>query len=205
MHQRGRYDSPWAGPRGRCSFNAQGLKVIICCARFHHDSVQDMRMGTILGQRTMEALLGTIPGSPTQVEMARNITTPPMRMGLGLRSAMRTAPGAFWDSWADPCSQNVCHVSLVKSCTSSPTLTHLGARASWRSQCPDWTAMGSSLVFVGRCCDAVSASTSFDRGGWRVAAVLFVFCLVPNTTFGRRLCLPVCCSCMGRPLQLSSA
>ena len=32
-----------------------------------------------------------------QVEMARNITTLPMRMGgLGLRSAVRTAPGAFW-------------------------------------------------------------------------------------------------------------
>ena len=56
-------------------------------------------MGTIL---VMEALLGRIPGSSMQVEMARNITTLPMRMGgLGLRSAVRTAPGAFWASWAD--------------------------------------------------------------------------------------------------------
>ena len=34
--------------------------------------------------------------------MAQHITTLPMRMGgLGLRSAMRTAPGAYWASWAD--------------------------------------------------------------------------------------------------------
>ena len=34
--------------------------------------------------------------------MARNITTLPMRVGgLGSRSAVRTAPGAFWASWAD--------------------------------------------------------------------------------------------------------
>ena len=53
-------------------------------------------------QRTMEALLGRIPGSPAQVQMAQHITTLPMRMGgLGLRSAMRTVPGAYWASWAD--------------------------------------------------------------------------------------------------------
>ena len=55
-----------------------------------------------------------------------------------------------------PCSNSVCHVSLVKSCTTSPTLTHPGVWASCRSQCPDWTATGSSLVLVGRCCDEVS-------------------------------------------------
>ena len=34
--------------------------------------------------------------------MARHITTLPMRMGgLGLRSAVRTATGAYWASWAD--------------------------------------------------------------------------------------------------------
>ena len=50
----------------------------------------------------MEALLGRIPGSLTQIAMARHITTLPMRMGgLGLRSAVRTAAGAYWASWAD--------------------------------------------------------------------------------------------------------
>ena len=64
------------------------------CAKYAH--------GHDSGRRTMEALLGRIPGSPMQVKMARNITTPPMRMGgLGLRSALKTAPGAFWASWAD--------------------------------------------------------------------------------------------------------
>ena len=38
----------------------------------------------------------------TQVAMARHITTLPMRMGgLGLRSAVRTAAGVCWASWAD--------------------------------------------------------------------------------------------------------
>ena len=65
------------------------------CAGYAHGHDSGMH-------RTMEALLGRIPGSPMQVEMARNITTLPMRMGgLGLRSAVRTAPGAFWASWAD--------------------------------------------------------------------------------------------------------
>ena len=54
-----------------------------------------------------------------------------------------------------PCSNSVCHVSLVKLCTTSPTLTHPGVWASCRGQCPDWTATGSSLVLVGRCCDEV--------------------------------------------------
>ena len=53
--------------RGRCSSSAQGLDVVICCARFHHDSVQDMRNGHDSGmQRTMEALLGRIPGNPDE-------------------------------------------------------------------------------------------------------------------------------------------
>ena len=50
----------------------------------------------------MEALLGRILGSLTQIAMARHITTLPMRMGgLGLSSAVGTAAGAYWASWAD--------------------------------------------------------------------------------------------------------
>ena len=53
-------------------------------------------------QRAMEVLLGSLPGDDAQVEMARHITTLPLRMGgLGLRSALRMAPAAFWASWAD--------------------------------------------------------------------------------------------------------
>ena len=52
--------------------------------------------------QTMTALLGALPGSQEQIATARDITTLPMRLGgLGLRSAARTGPGAYWASWAD--------------------------------------------------------------------------------------------------------
>ena len=48
---------------------------------------------------TARALLG---GIPQEDEEARQRATLPMRMdGLGLRSAARCAPAAFWASWAD--------------------------------------------------------------------------------------------------------
>ena len=53
-------------------------------------------------QRTMESLLRTLPGDNSQIEMARHITSVPLRMGgLGLRSAQRLALAAYWASWAD--------------------------------------------------------------------------------------------------------
>ena len=49
---------------------------------------------------TAKRLLGHVPAEDE--EEARNISTLPMRMGgLGLRSAERCAPAAFWASWAD--------------------------------------------------------------------------------------------------------
>ena len=87
--------------RGRCSSSAQGLDVIICCARFHHDSVQDMRMGMILG---CSARWKHCWGGSQEAQCRSRwhaTTTLPMMGGLGLRSAVRTAPGAFWASWAD--------------------------------------------------------------------------------------------------------
>ena len=49
-----------------------------------------------------QALLGELPGSAEEVKMARDLATLPMRMGgLGLRSASRTAPAAYWASLAD--------------------------------------------------------------------------------------------------------
>ena len=51
---------------------------------------------------TVEALLGQLPGSLSEIKKAKNLATLPMRKGgLGLRSALRTAPAAFWASWAD--------------------------------------------------------------------------------------------------------
>ena len=52
---------------------------------------------------TAKRLLGHVPAEDE--EEARNISTLPMRMGgLGLRSAERCAPAAFWASWADALS-----------------------------------------------------------------------------------------------------
>ena len=43
-----------------------------------------------------------LPGDRHDQEMAHNIASLPMRMGgLGLRRALRIAPGACWASWAD--------------------------------------------------------------------------------------------------------
>ena len=53
-------------------------------------------------QRTMVALLGTLPGDHEQTTMAHNLASLPMRLGgLGLRSPRRLAPAAYWASWAD--------------------------------------------------------------------------------------------------------
>ena len=51
--------------------------------------------------RTMEFLLGTLPGDNSEIEMARHIMSLPFRMGGGLRSAQRLAPATNWASWAD--------------------------------------------------------------------------------------------------------
>ena len=46
----------------------------------------------------MQTVLGSIPRNEAQQEVARQWATLPM---LGLRSASRTAPAAYWASWAD--------------------------------------------------------------------------------------------------------
>ena len=50
----------------------------------------------------MVSLLGHLPGDQEQQSAARRITTLPMRLGgLGIRSAARVSPAAYWASWAD--------------------------------------------------------------------------------------------------------
>ena len=50
----------------------------------------------------MRTILGRLTGDATQQNVAERIATLPMRSGgLGLRSADRTAPAAYWASWAD--------------------------------------------------------------------------------------------------------
>ena len=56
----------------------------------------------MMAWRAVEGVLGRLPGSQWQSEMARWLTSLPMRLGgLGIRSAARTAPAACWASWAD--------------------------------------------------------------------------------------------------------
>ena len=53
-------------------------------------------------QQVMNGLLELLPGDQRQQEVARMIASLPMRMGgLGIRSATRMAPAAYWASWAD--------------------------------------------------------------------------------------------------------
>ena len=50
----------------------------------------------------VERLLGALPGSASEIDMAKQLSTLPLRLGgLGLRSAERMAPAAYWASWAD--------------------------------------------------------------------------------------------------------
>ena len=52
--------------------------------------------------KAAERVMGRWPGTAEQQAVARQIATLPMRLGgLGLRSARRMAPAAFWASWAD--------------------------------------------------------------------------------------------------------
>ena len=53
-------------------------------------------------QQVMNRLLEGLPGDQRQQEVARTIASLPIRMGgLGIRSATRMAPAAYWASWAD--------------------------------------------------------------------------------------------------------
>ena len=87
-------------------------QILLQCAgpRCHHflrtlppSHSANYAIGHDLGMQTaMASLLGEIPGGDAEKEDARRLATLPMRMGgMGLRSASRMAPGAFWASWAD--------------------------------------------------------------------------------------------------------
>ena len=52
--------------------------------------------------QAMDDLLGGLTGGEDEKEVAHLVASLPMRLGgLGLRSARRMAPGAYWSSWAD--------------------------------------------------------------------------------------------------------
>ena len=152
-----------------------------------------------------------VPGNSAEVEMAQHITTLPMRMGgLGLRSAMRTAKGAYWASWADALhmlQQRLPQLTgLVVHHLSHPNAPGCFGELESASQ------LGSSLVPVGRCCDEASDLDPPDCGARRVAswlAVLFVFQFRTPISGDGSACPVVCCRpgpswcCMGPPLRQS--
>ena len=97
---------PWI-PDLQCAW-----QVLLQCAgpRCHHfirtmppSKSMEYAQGHDRGMlRSMEAILGSLPGIPSQNETAHTLASLPMRMGgLGLRSAVRMAPAAFWASWVD--------------------------------------------------------------------------------------------------------
>ena len=131
--------------------------------------------------RALEAVMGRLPGDDRQTEMARNISSLPMRMGgLGLRSARRSAPAAYWASWADCLSmlqkrlpEVTTHIMdqlavgaggqgcLGELCSASRRLDQSGFVAR-----PDWTQLQEGL----RPPQPVSSELGEWQHGWQYHA-----------------------------------
>ena len=86
-------------------------------------------------RRAMGNVLGSVPGTAEQRASAD---------WLGLRSAVRTAPPAFWASWAGalPGSQFGCQSLPVALWRASPAIL-VDVSPSWTKQPGYWTAPGS--------------------------------------------------------------
>ena len=81
-----------AGPRCHHLFRTVPPTQSVAYAHGHDDGMW----------RALEGVLGRLPGNQRQIEVAHSLTSLPMRLGgLGLRSAARIAPAAYWASWAD--------------------------------------------------------------------------------------------------------
>ena len=115
------------GTHCRCSSSAQGLDVIICCARFHHDSVCRMCAWARFWDRSRWHQ----HHHSSQFEVSRE-------------DGARCILGASWADALPMLQQRLSHL-----------MGQVMRLMLCRSQCPDWTVTGSSLVLVGRCCDEV--------------------------------------------------
>ena len=117
--------------------------------------------------RSMEAILGSLPGNPAQNETAHTLPTLPMRMeGLGLRSAVRMAPAAFWASWAD--ARSMTATRLPQAATSIVHRLTNGKAIGWlfRRIARGRGELGpSSVRFTTRlgCIEERSTTTSHDK------------------------------------------
>ena len=82
-------------------------------------------------QRTMEVLLGGLPGDDQAREAGRQLATLPMRLGgLGLRSAQRVAR-VFWASWAG--ALHMIHGRLPDEPSPTNCWTTLNMMVAWAS------------------------------------------------------------------------
>ena len=89
--------------RGKSCFSALDPVATICCAQFHRQCLKCMPRGTTQGCCAQWSLCWG--HSQAIIPRSRWLATSrasPLRMGgLGLRSAQRLAPAAYWASWAD--------------------------------------------------------------------------------------------------------
>ena len=124
-------------------------QILLQCAgpRCHHflrtvppDQSARYAVGHDLGmRRAMESVLGSLPGTE-QKECAHVLATMPMRLGgLGLQSARRMAPAAFWASWAPHDLRSLARVD--QSCCGP--VTPKGVWPSWKTRPGFSTAAGS--------------------------------------------------------------
>ena len=166
-----------------------------CCPRCHHvlrtvPPSQSARYAAGHDEgmfQTMTALLGALPGTEEQITIARDITTLPMRLGgLGLRSAGRTAPGAYWASWADA-------LRMLRDRLPAATEEILAHSSGEPEGCLHELQTASGILdregFVGR------PSWQELRAGARPPPPPLTVdpttrLPLPNTTFGRPQCLP---------------
>ena len=131
-------------------------QILLQCAgpRCHHflrtvppDQSARYAVGHDLGmRRAMESVLGSFPGTERQKESAHELATLPMRLGgLGLRSARRMAPAAFWASWADALPMLSARLPELTNRVVEDLSNHTprGVWASWKTRPGFSTAAGS--------------------------------------------------------------
>ena len=146
---------PWI-PDLQCAWQCVGplchhfIRTMLRSKLMEHAQVHDRGM-----LRSMEAILGSLPSTPSQNETAHTLAALPMRMGgLGLQSAVRMAPAAFWASWADALPMIATRLpqtatSIVHRLTSEGGNRELSGRIAGgsdelgasRASRPDWVAL----------------------------------------------------------------
>jgi len=103
-----------------------------------------------------ESLLNQLPGNTAQVSMARQLASLPARLGgAGLRSAARTAPAAYWASWADALPMISERVPSVAAAATARL-----AEANPDSDSPNCTAEANAAALL------LSREGFVQRPGW---------------------------------------